>query len=346
MSERPLVVLVDGSAVRRDFLRTELRLQFELKVCQTFAIARDRIAGQGVAAVVVGLDDGGPVELDFLGWLQAHCQVPVLLCVSPDMQLGPRHMRWENIARPTALDAEYVQRITAWLRKTANVARVAARAVSAPIVPPSASAQRFEALPRTPASSTVICIGISTGGPDTLEDIFSRLPRDLPPIVVVQHMPRAYTAPLAERLDRSSELEVSEAVDGQELARGTALIAPGDRHLRLVRRSARIIAELDDSPPVDRHRPSVNVLFESAATAVGRSTIALIMTGMGDDGVRGLLALRRVGAVTLAQDAESSTVFGMPQRAIQAGAAEHIVSLRDIPERLMQLAMRPISAPV
>ena len=343
MTDGPWVLLVDSSAIRRDILRTELRRHFDLKVCQTFELARHRFSNHDTCALVAGLEDGSEVELEFLSWLEAQRKTPVLLTVATEAQRSVRRARWECLVRPPVMDGDlgrdHAAMIAAWLRKSANAPRPDQLPASR-VRRQNTSTQRFEMISQANAAFPVICIGISTGGPDTLEEIFRGLPCDLPPIVVVQHMPRAYTAPLAERLNRTSVLQVCEAHDGQELVRGQALIAPGDRHLRLVRRASRVIAELDDSPPVDRHRPSVNILFESAAVAVGRATIALIMTGMGDDGVRGLLALRNVGATTLAQDAESSTVFGMPQRAIEAGAAEYVVSLRDIPDRLVELATR------
>jgi len=185
------------------------------------------------------------------------------------------------------------------------------------------------------AQGLVICIGISTGGPEALETLFRRLPASMPPIVIVQHMPAGFTAALARRLDNASEMSVREASDEDTLHPGLALVAPGGIHLRLRRQGFHVVTELFDAPPVDRHRPSVNVLFESAAEVVKGQGIGVIMTGMGDDGTRGLLAMKARGALTIAQDANGCTVFGMPQRAIAAGAASHVVTLEDLAPRLV-----------
>jgi len=319
-------------------------------VCQNFELARQRFATRTPRAVVVGLDQASRAELEFLTWLRRQRRMPVLVSVPPEAERIVRQSSGTGTdiaVRTAAFDRQHCAHIAAWLRERLRDALLNSGGPPAPrqddesavSIRRSSSVQRVEATARTQSGcSPVICIGISTGGPDSLEFVFGRLPADVPPIVIVQHMPRAYTAPLAERLNRISAVQVAEAQDGQELHRGQAWIAPGDRHVRLVRHGARVITELDDSPPVDRHRPSVNVLFESAALAVGSAAIALIMTGMGDDGVRGMLALRHAGAVTLAQDADSSAVFGMPQRAILAGAAEYVVSLADIPQRLLDAA--------
>jgi chemotaxis response regulator CheB len=191
-----------------------------------------------------------------------------------------------------------------------------------------------------PTSRIAICIGISTGGPEALEGLFRHLPAWMPPIVVVQHMPAGFTASLALRLDGVSEMVVKEAGDNEPLRTGYALIAPGGIHLRLRRQGSHVVTELFDAPPVDRHRPSVNVLFESAARVLGPNGVGVVMTGMGDDGTRGLLAMKAAGAHTIAQDALGCTVFGMPQRAILAGAVEQVVRLEEIAYRLIEHAER------
>ncbi|MFZ5896208.1 MAG: CheB methylesterase domain-containing protein [Myxococcota bacterium] len=198
-------------------------------------------------------------------------------------------------------------------------------------VPPS-RALSFE------TSSLVVCIGISTGGPEALETLFRGLPASMPPIVIVQHMPVGFTAALARRLDNASALSVREASDEQTLYPGLALIAPGGIHLRLKRQGFHVVTELFDAPPVLRHRPSVNVLFESAAEVVGAQAIGVIMTGMGDDGTRGVQAMKARGALTIAQDAEGCAVFGMPQRAIASGAVDHVVPLDMLAQRLVELS--------
>jgi two-component system chemotaxis response regulator CheB len=150
--------------------------------------------------------------------------------------------------------------------------------------------------------------------------------------VVVQHMPEKFTAAFSERLDQICEIEVKEAKTGDRVLPGRALIAPGGRHLVVKRSGAQYLAEVVSAPPVNRHCPSVDVLFRSVAKYAGRNARGVIMTGMGDDGARGLLEMKLAGAATLAQDEESCVVFGMPKEAIKLGAADRVVSLRQIPE--------------
>ncbi len=175
-------------------------------------------------------------------------------------------------------------------------------------------------------------IGTSTGGTQALEFVLSALPRTCPGIVVVQHMPERFTAAFAERLDSICEIEVREARTGDRVLAGRALIAPGGKHLVVRRSGAQYLAEVISAPPVNRHCPSVDVLFRSVAKYAGKNATGVIMTGMGDDGARGLLEMKQAGARTMAQDEDSCVVFGMPKEAIKLGAADRVVPLRQIPE--------------
>ena len=173
----------------------------------------------------------------------------------------------------------------------------------------------------------IVALAASTGGPEVLRTILTALPEDVPGLVVVQHMPRAFTRAFARRLDSACALSVSEAEDGEPVEPGRALVAPGGRHLE-VRRTGEILrACLSDGPPVGHHRPSADLFFRSVATAAGPSGLGVLLTGMGQDGAAGLLEMRRAGATTLAQDEASSVVFGMPGRAVALGAACHVVGL-------------------
>ena len=187
----------------------------------------------------------------------------------------------------------------------------------------------FEAMVAT--TETFTAIGTSTGGTQALEFLLSALPRTCPGIVVVQHMPEKFTAAFAERLNGLCEIEVREAVTGDRILPGRALIAPGGRHMLVKRNGAQYAVEILSAPPVNRHCPSVDVLFRSAAKYGGRNARGVIMTGMGDDGARGLLEMRQAGAHTIAQDEESCVVFGMPKEAIKLGGAERVASLQEIP---------------
>jgi two-component system chemotaxis response regulator CheB len=182
----------------------------------------------------------------------------------------------------------------------------------------------------------IVAIGASTGGVAAVSRIVSALPADSPPIVIVQHMPATFTRLFAQSLDRSSAMVVREAADGQRLVPGAAFIGPGDFHLRVLRDASGYILRCEAGEKVSGHRPSVDVLFESVAKAAASRAIGLLLTGMGRDGADGLLAMRRAGAVCLAQDEESSVVFGMPQEAWRIGAAERLVPLERAAAELMR----------
>ena len=189
-------------------------------------------------------------------------------------------------------------------------------------------------------TETVICIGASTGGTESLREVLEELPSDSPGIVIVQHMPEKFTASFARRLDSLCEMSVKEAEDGDTILRGRVLIAPGNLHTMIERSGARYYVSVKDGPLVSRHRPSVDVLFRSAARAVGANAVGIIMTGMGDDGARGLAEMKSTGAFTLAQDEASSIVFGMPKEAIARGGVDKIVPLQHIAQEIRRAAAR------
>ncbi len=183
----------------------------------------------------------------------------------------------------------------------------------------------------------VVCIGASTGGTQSLQQILEALPSDVPGIVIVQHMPEKFTEAFARRLDGLCAVEVKEAANGDTVLRGRVLIAPGNRHTLLQRAGARYYVEVRDGPLVSRHRPSVDVLFRSAAQSAGSNAVGIIMTGMGDDGAQGLLEMRQAGAFTVAQDEASCIVFGMPKEAINRGAAERVMPLDSLASEIIRV---------
>jgi two-component system chemotaxis response regulator CheB len=182
----------------------------------------------------------------------------------------------------------------------------------------------------------IVAIGTSTGGTQALELVLTGLPRVCPGIVVVQHMPEKFTAAFAERLDRVCRLDVKEAADGDRILPGRVLIAPGGRHMMVKRSGAYYHVEVADGPLVSRHKPSVDVLFRSVARYAGRNALGIIMTGMGDDGARGMKEMRDAGAGTVAQDDSSCVVFGMPKEAIKLGGVERVVPLDAIAGEVMR----------
>ncbi|MFJ3448856.1 chemotaxis response regulator protein-glutamate methylesterase [Pseudomonas sichuanensis] len=184
----------------------------------------------------------------------------------------------------------------------------------------------------------IVTLGCSTGGTLALEYILRRLPENCPGIVIVQHMPEKFTADFARRLNSLCQIEVREARHLDRVHSGLALLAPGGLHMQLKRSGAHFLVEVLDGPAVNRHKPSVDVLFRSAARHAGNQALGVIMTGMGDDGARGLLAMREQGACTVAQDEASCVVFGMPKEAIRIGAAQHIEPLQRLPALICHFA--------
>jgi two-component system chemotaxis response regulator CheB len=187
-------------------------------------------------------------------------------------------------------------------------------------------------------TDSVIAVGASTGGTEALRVFLEQMPLDCPGIVIVQHMPEVFTRSFANRLNEICRISVKEASDGDSVLKGQALIAPGNKHMLLKRSGARYYVEVKDGPLVNRHRPSVDVLFRSTAKFAGPNAVGVIMTGMGDDGAKGLLEMKEAGARTIAQDEQSCIVFGMPKEAIKLGAADKVVSLEKIAQTSLMMA--------
>ncbi len=222
------------------------------------------------------------------------------------------------------------------------IAKVKA-AASARLRAPSAAAAEGVIARRAPqrqlrTTERIIAIGASTGGTEAIKDVLIQLPPDTPGIVITQHIPKLFSGAFARRMDACSQLSVCEAEDGQQVLRGHAYVAPGDMHLLLVRDGARYICRLDEGPPVNRHKPSVDGLFRSVAEHVGRNAIGVILTGMGKDGALGLKQMRDAGSRTLAQDEASSIVWGMPGEAVAVGGAAEVIPLPNIAARILALA--------
>jgi two-component system chemotaxis response regulator CheB len=186
-------------------------------------------------------------------------------------------------------------------------------------------------------TETVVAVGASTGGTEALRIFVEMLPPDFPGVIIVQHMPEHFTTSFAERLNSLSKMTVKEAVHGDTVMPGRVLLAPGNRHMLLQRSGARYYVQIQDGPLVSRHRPSVDVLFRSAARYAGRNAVGVIMTGMGDDGAKGMLEMKEAGAATIAQDEKSCVVFGMPKVAIDLGGVDQVVALDKIAKTVASL---------
>jgi two-component system chemotaxis response regulator CheB len=199
-------------------------------------------------------------------------------------------------------------------------------------------------LPKAPppkqlrTTDRIIAIGASTGGTEAIKEVLTRLPPDTPGIVIAQHIPKAFSGPFAKRMNDCCHVTVYEAQDGQQVLAGHAYIAPGDKHLMVVRDGARYVCKLDDGVPVNRHKPSVDVLFRSVAQNAGRNAIGVILTGMGKDGARGLKEMLDAGSRTIAQDEATSVVWGMPGEAVTLGAAQHVLALENVAGKVLSLA--------
>jgi len=193
---------------------------------------------------------------------------------------------------------------------------------------------KLDRLPRS--GERIIAIGTSTGGTQALETVLTRLPANCPGIVIVQHMPERFTAMFAARLDSLCALEVREARNGDMVQPGRALVAPGGRHMLLARSGSHYSVQVVDGPLVSRHRPSVDALFNSCAKVAGRNAVGVIMTGMGDDGARGLKEMHDAGAHTIAEDESTCAVFGTPGEAIKLGGVDQVLPLERIPDAILK----------
>jgi two-component system chemotaxis response regulator CheB len=272
--------------------------------------------------------------LDFLARLMRHHPTPVIVVSS----LAPRHSA--AAVRALSLGAVDVIPKPGSTFSVPDVATELIRAIRA------AACVRPQALapPTTPVPSDallvdttekVIAVGASTGGTRALEVLLLGMPKTAPGIAIAQHMPKQFTTAFAKRLDEICPLRVREAVDGDELHAGLALIAPGDRHMSLARNGASYRVQVRDGPPVNFARPSVDVLLESTAAIAGRNAVGVLLTGMGSDGARGLSAMRTAGAHTIAEDERTCVVFGMPRAAVELGAAVEVVELPAIAGRVL-----------
>jgi two-component system chemotaxis response regulator CheB len=233
--------------------------------------------------------------------------------------------------------ADYKEELIAKIKAAAS-ARLRAPTTTTASASADAILAKRDPLRQLRTTERIIAIGASTGGTEAIKEVLIRLPPDTPGIVITQHIPKLFSGAFARRMDACCQVSVCEAEDGQQILRGHAYVAPGDMHLLLVRDGARYVCRLDEGPPVNRHKPSVDVLFRSVAQQAGRNAIGVILTGMGKDGALGLKEMRDAGARTVAQDEATSIVWGMPGEAVAVGGAADVLPLGDIWSRVLQLA--------
>jgi two-component system, chemotaxis family, protein-glutamate methylesterase/glutaminase len=338
------VLVVDDSAVVRQVIQTILATdpRIRVSVAADPMIAMTKMAKDRPDVVITDLEMPRMDGLAFLRHLMAHDPLPVVVC-SGVAEKGARLAlealhdgAVEVITKPKVGVREFLHESavllldSVWSAAKARLRRGAKASQPEPLAKHDRAMASSSRLAGTNLSCDLIAIGASTGGPEALSKFLVQMPADCPPIAIVQHMPQMFTRAFAERLNRECVITVKEARQGDTLERGRALIAPGSLHMSLFRERGMSFVQVLDGPLVSRHRPSVNVLFRSAARMFGRSAIGIIMTGMGDDGADGLTEMKNAGAKTIAQDEESCVVFGMPKEAIARACVDHVVPLEKI----------------
>jgi two-component system chemotaxis response regulator CheB len=338
---RPIkVLIVDDSSLMRKLLVELLSRDPELEVVGTAAdpfAARDLIKATNPDVLTLDVEMPRMDGLTFLGNLMRLRPMPVVMISSltergADTTLAALELGAVDFVAKPRLDLAHgvgalAEEIVAKLKIAAR-ARVGALATRPPTLLRAVGPVRLETTER------VVAIGASTGGTEALAQILAAVPPDNHGIVIAQHIVAEFSGRFAERLDRTSAITVCEARDGDPILRGHAYLAPGHHHLHVIRSGARYLCRLSDAPPINRHRPSVDALFESVAVAAGANAIGALLTGMGVDGASGLAAMRAQGARTIAQDRETSVVWGMPGEAVRRDAASEVLPLDKIAARL------------
>ena len=352
---RTRVLMVDDSSVVRTVLARELSKDTELEVVGSAPdafIARDKIVALRPDVITLDIEMPKMDGLTFLRKLMEWFPIPVVIVsgLTPKgcslsmeaLEIGAVDV----IEKPSLTDeralADFSTRLIDTVKAASHVKfNQGAIHARAPQPQPTAAAGLFPAKPSGKAmgrtTNKLVAIGASTGGTEALKKILERMPTDCPPIMIVQHMPGTFTKAFAERLNRQTPIEVLEAEDGMELKQGRAIIGNGNLHLLVRKAGAKWVAETRDGPLVCRHKPSVEVLFNSFAKNVGSLAIGVMLTGMGRDGADAMKNMKDAGARTLAQDEKSCVVFGMPKEAIKTGAVEKIVPLDMVTDSVISL---------
>jgi two-component system chemotaxis response regulator CheB len=347
MAKKIKVLIVDDSAVVRRTLEELLSQDQDIQVMATASdpyIAAEKIAKEVPDVISLDIEMPRMDGLTFLQKVMSQHPIPVVICSSltdAGSETAIRALEYgalEIITKPKLGAKLFLEESRI---RICDAIKAAARAKIRKLATSRAPAPKLTAdavLPKPKLGSeamikttdSVVVVGASTGGTEALSSLLQAMPLDAPGIVIVQHMPEHFTRAFANRLDSICKISVKEAEHNDTVLRGRALIAPGNRHTLLKRSGARYFVEIKDGPLVSRHRPSVDVLFRSAARYGGKNCIGVIMTGMGDDGAKGMLEMKEAGAFNIAQDEESCIVFGMPKKAIEFNAVDRVVHLRNI----------------
>ncbi|MBK1721341.1 protein-glutamate methylesterase/protein-glutamine glutaminase [Thiocystis violacea] len=355
------VMIVDDSAVVRQVLTEQLN---GIAGIEVIGSARDPIFAQKLLekgwpdVIVLDIEMPRMDGITFLKQLMRERPTPVIICSTLTEKGAEITMQAMSagavdiIAKPKVGLRQFLEESRTLLGdaiKAASHARMerVSRSAGTPSAAPPPAKLGADAVvadrafkPLSATTDRVVAIGTSTGGTQALEYVLTRLPRTAPGVVIVQHMPGQFTAAFAARLNQLCAIEVREARDGDRVIAGLALIAPGTHHLLLRRSGAQYRVEVKSGPLVSRHRPSVDVLFRSTAQAAGPNAVGIIMTGMGDDGARGMLEMHAAGAMTVAQDEQTCVVYGMPKEAVKLGGVDAVVGLPQIPGIVVQAPTR------
>ena len=339
------VLIVDDSALVRRILSDALSKHPDIEVVGTATdpyVARERIVQLRPDVITLDIEMPRMDGLSFLSKLMRHFPIPVVVVSSLTPQNSETALRAlalgavEVLAKPgSSLAAGDVAEQLVRAVRAASHARVVKR-----VETPDSPIIARPTMATLDATNKIIALGASTGGTQALERVLRRFPVDCPGTVIVQHMPEHFTASFAKRLDSVCAMRVQEAKDGDYLTSGLALVAPGGKHLILQANGARWVARVKDGPKVHHQRPAVDVLFQSVARCAGRNAVAALLTGMGADGAKGMLAMREAGAHTIAQNEESCVVYGMPREAVKINAATEILPLDQIADALLN-ALKP-----
>lgn len=338
------VLIVDDSAVVRQTLSEVLSTDPEIEVMGTAAdpfVAAERMREQAPDVITLDIEMPRMDGLTFLQKIMAQHPIPVVICSSlaeEGAQSTLKALEYgavDIITKPHLGSKQFLEDSRIALCQAVKAAAAAQLHALRPnrTVEPKLTADAILS-PATHAmaetTEKVVAIGASTGGTEALKTLLEVLPPDAPGIVIVQHMPEMFTRAFANRLDGLCNITVKEAESNDTVIRGRALIAPGNHHLLLKRSGARYFVDIKDGPLVCRHRPSVDVLFRSAARYAGQNAVGVILTGMGDDGASGMLEMKQAGAVTIAQDEATCVVFGMPKEAVKRGAVDKVLPLQAV----------------
>jgi len=353
--KRVRVLIVDDSAVVRQTLTSILESDPKIEVMGSASdpfFAAKKIQNEVPDVITLDIEMPRMDGLTFLRKIMAQHPIPVVVISSltaEGTETGIKALEFgalEIITKPQMNTKQFIEESKIRICdavKAAGMSHIKRRNYTEISVQPKLSADAVipvtiptNAMIKT--TETVVAVGASTGGTDALQVFLQDMPVDCPGIVIVQHMPEFFTHSFANRLNDICKISVKEAENGDSVVRGRALIAPGNHHMLLKRSGARYYVEVKDGPLVNRHRPSVDVLFRSTARYAAKNAIGVIMTGMGDDGAKGLLEMKEAGAYTVAQDEKSCVVFGMPNEAIKLGAADKILPLDQISAHVSKIA--------